>query len=106
MEIQMKWNGMVSRPGVSHINITLTRENTHQAARSSRLAGSRREGSPGNEAVSGIAHGLDAIGGELGPEPADVDLQHVARRVERVAPDVGEQFLPAAHLPRPLHQVV
>src|SRR5215475_9419251 len=97
-----RWNGIVSPPGMTNISQRLTAVKTAQTGTSTRLAS---EGSIRDEAVAHIPHRLDLVRVELGPQPPDVDVHDVAARIERVAPDIGEQLLPGAHPALALHQV-
>src|SRR5205085_7936531 len=45
-----------------------------------------------------VPDGLDRLSAELLPQPADADVDDVRARVEVVAPDLGEQALPAQGL--------
>src|SRR5919201_4813665 len=59
------------------------------------------------EAIADIADRLDqVVNAELDAEPADVDVDHVGARVERVAPDVGEQVDALADVAGMAHQVL
>src|SRR6476469_3002108 len=52
-----------------------------------------------SQPVSGIPHRLDGrIRAELLPQPAHADVDDVRARIEVVAPDFGEQPLPAHDL--------
>src|ERR1700752_1337334 len=60
-----------------------------------------------SQAVAGIPHSLDRrVGSELLPQPAHADVDDVRARGEVVAPDLGEQPLPAHDLADVHEQVV
>src|SRR5690242_13950351 len=85
----MKWNGIVSQSGQSCI---ATRFAAAKANHTASIALRRKK------AIAAMPHGLDRVGAELLPQPADADLDHVRLRVEVVAPDVREQPLAADNL--------
>src|SRR5262249_54630429 len=95
--IQTKWNGTVSLPGMANISTTLTAAKAAQPRKSQRSAR--------DEAIAHIAHRLDAFAVQLGPQPADADVDDVAAGVERVPPDLGEQLIARAHLAGVSHEV-
>src|SRR4051794_12079341 len=62
-----------------------------------------------DQPVAGGANGLDrglAVGfGELAPEIADVDVEHVRARVVVIAPDRVQDLSARKHLVRVAHQI-
>jgi hypothetical protein len=104
---QMKWNGIVSQ--LPHRDIA-TRFNaaktTHAISRPKaptwwrrprgRAGFARASVSSRRNAIPRMPNGLNRLGAELLPQPADADVDDVGPRVEVVAPDRREQAL-AAH---------
>src|SRR6266542_1534145 len=58
------------------------------------------------EPISDISHRLDEIGTQLGPEPADVHVNHVAPGIERQTPHVRQELFPGAHFTLLAHQML
>src|SRR5690349_16747356 len=93
---QMRWNGMVSRPGQTYISTAHTTAVTAHAQTRPRLRG--------GEPVSDITYRLDAVRAvELGPQAADAHVDEVAAGVEGQSPHVGEQLTAAARFAGPDH---
>src|SRR5512132_164273 len=105
----MKWNGTVSQVGSSHIAIRLANAKPTQAMSSH--ANRRRGHSEDAVASSAIdpiphaAHGPDQLRPELGPQSADVDVDHIGPGVEVVPPDRREQLLLGDRLASVPHQL-
>src|SRR6478672_11362443 len=105
---QTKWNGTVS-----HLSRTRMMA-TFAAAKSPHASSGHREriASPGRprgesgrfEPISDIAHRLDEVAPHLRTQTAHVHVDHVRAGIERVAPHVGQDFLPGAHLVWAAHQ--
>src|SRR5262245_59601424 len=93
----MKWNGIVSWPGIANIATVLTAAKITQPGKSQR--------STGDKAVSDIAHRLNRSPLKLRSQPADAHVHDVASRIAGVAPDIGEQLITGAHLTRMTHEV-
>src|SRR3954451_20134245 len=90
---------MVSAPANRYISTELTVAKTSQAGSSQRCPPS------GAEAVPDIAHRLDVFVAELAAQPPDIDVDHVALRVEAQSPDIGQQLVAGAHLVGATHEV-
>jgi hypothetical protein len=69
-------------------------------------AGHRAVRPRGGQPVPDIAHGLHDVRAQLGAQAPHVHVHHVAPGVERVAPHLGQELFPGAHLPRPPHEVL
>src|SRR5947209_6209832 len=94
----MKWNGIVSHDGHESIATRFATANAPHAS-------SRRLGLC--KAVPRVADGLDRrLRPQLLPQAADAHLDDVRARVEVVAPDLGEQPLPADDLAHVAREVV
>src|SRR3989440_4490418 len=114
----MKWNGTVSQ--LCHRAIAARfamAKATHAISR--RKAPTRRRRSTGragfarasvglrsSNPIPRVPHGLDRLGAELLPQPADADVDDVRARVEVVAPDLGEQALATHDLAGVQNQVM
>src|SRR3954452_2673689 len=57
------------------------------------------------EAVSDIAHRLDVLTGQLAAQSSDIDVDHVAPRVEAKAPDVRQELVAGADLVGSSHEM-
>src|SRR5690242_6920367 len=85
----MKWNGIVSQSGQSSIATRFAAAKANHAASTALRC---------NQPIAAMPHGLDRVGAELLPQPADADLDDVRLRIEVVSPDVREQALAADDL--------
>src|SRR6478752_2906061 len=96
---------MVSQDSAS--TMSTSRARTMAAKSRSMRCGSSRHRSPSaRDAVSDMAHRLDDVLTELGPQPCDGDVDDVAARVERVPPDLAEELLARAHRSGAAHEVL
>src|SRR2546423_7724964 len=92
----MKWNGTVSQRSQRIIASTLASANASHA-NSTALCRSKP--------VTRMANGFDRrVWTKLLAQPADADIDDVRVRIEVIAPDLGEQPLPAEHLPGAFEQ--
>src|SRR6266511_4405038 len=95
---QTKWKGVVSHRVSTRMTATFAAANTAQPNSSQYLRSL--------EPIPDISHRLDELGTELRPKPADIDVHHVASRIEGVAPHVCQPLFPGTHLARLPHQVL
>src|SRR3954452_6972926 len=90
---------MVAAPANRYISTALTVANTTHEGSNHRCQRS------GADAVSDIAHRLDVFVAELAAQPSDVDVDHIALRVEAQPPHGGEQLVTCAHFVGATHEV-
>src|SRR5215216_5905115 len=90
---QMKWKGTVSHCGTRAMATRLAAAKTAQATSTQPEASGRCRRSRDGDSIALTSHGLDRVGAQLGPEPADVDVHHVGARVEVVVQDRREKPL-------------
>src|SRR5919201_3154961 len=90
---QMKWKGTVSHCGTSAIATRLAAAKTTQATSSQPEVSSWYQRSRDGDAIPLTSHGGDRGGAELGPQPADVDVDDVGARVEVVGPERRQEPL-------------
>src|SRR6266498_3440145 len=95
---QTKWKGVVSHRVSTRMTATFAAANIAQPTSSQCLRSL--------EPIPDISHRLDELGTKLRPKPADIDVHHVASRIEGVAPHVCQQLFPGTHLARLPHQVL
>src|SRR3954454_10454858 len=57
------------------------------------------------EAVSDIAHRLDVLTGQLAAQSSDIDVDHIAPRVEAEAPDVRQELVSGTDLIGSSHEM-
>src|SRR4051794_12613229 len=95
-QIEMTWNGIVSRLGHSAIAATLASRRASQARSS--FAGPRRGRLSGGELISLTPDRLDELIAELGPQPPDAHAHDVGRRLVFIPPR-RRQELPLGNRP-------
>src|ERR687885_2714704 len=94
----MKWNGTVSQVGPTHIAPRFATANPAQATSShgTRCSGHSQRLAASSAIIDPVplaTNRSDHFRAELGPQPGDVDVDHVGAGVEVVPPDRGEQPL-------------
>src|SRR5437588_12843475 len=90
---------MVSAPASRYMSSELT------VAKISHEGSSQRCRRSGAEAIADIAHRLDVLVAEFAAQPPDVDVDHVALRVEAQPPNVGKKLITRAHLVDTSHEM-
>src|SRR6266496_3558650 len=102
----MKWNGTVSQVGRSAIATRFATANPTQARSiHSRYSSGQAQRSARIDAVPLAPDRADGVGAELGPQPADVHVDHVGARVEVVVPHRRQQALLGDGLAGLTHQL-
>src|SRR6476660_1757030 len=96
---------MVSQDSASTMSTSRTRTMAAKS-RSMRCGSSRHRSPSARDAVSDMAHRLDDVLAELGPQSRDGDVDDVAAGIERVPPYLAEELLAGAHRSRPTHEVL